>query len=340
VTAGAEGATAAVGAPGRGAALLAAVGLSKSYPARGGPVQAVRDVSLAIAPAEVVALVGESGSGKSTTARLLALLERPSAGRVTFAGQDALRLHGRELLGYRRRVQMVFQDPFASLNPVRTVAHHLMRPMVLHGLGRDRRERVDRAAHLLETVGLVPAGEFLARLPHELSGGQRQRVAVARALAVGPDVILADEPVSMLDVSIRTGLLRLLERLRATQGLAYLYVTHDLATARQFADRMLVLYAGTVVEEGPAEAVVEDPAHPYTRLLVEAAPDPERLPGAGGAASGGAPPRAEASVGRGGCPFAPRCPLASALCRREPPPWAEVAAGHGARCHHPTGGAA
>lgn len=243
--------------------------LVKDYRVRGGlrqaRLRAVDHVSFTLTPGRTIALVGESGSGKSTVARIIARLEKPTSGTVV--------LNGAPSRAYRDHVQMVFQDPFASLNPFHTVEHHLARPLRLHGRTRTRSETREEVARLLERVNLTE--ELAHRRPHELSGGQRQRVAIARALAPGAKVIVADEPVSMLDVSIRLDLLNLLARLQREQDLAILYITHDLATARHFADDILVLYRGRVVERGPADAVILDPRHPYTRLLAAASPDPD-----------------------------------------------------------------
>jgi peptide/nickel transport system ATP-binding protein len=227
-------------------------------------------VSFQVDRGEALALVGESGSGKSTVARAILRLANPDAGAILLDGEDVLaREPRRASLAYRARVQLVFQDPFASLNPVHTVAHHLARPLLRHG--RATRETVRaRCLELLRTVGLEPAEELVDRRPFELSGGQRQRVAIARALAVEPDLLVADEPTSMLDVSIRSGVLALLAQLKRTRGLAILLITHDLAAARLLADRVAVLHHGKIVEEGPTRAVVDAPAHPYTRALLAA----------------------------------------------------------------------
>jgi peptide/nickel transport system ATP-binding protein len=253
-------------------------GLTKSYRVRRGlrieRVPVLHDVSFQLARGEIVALVGESGSGKSTVARILARLVTPSGGSVRLDGVDVRAGERRPTLDYRRRVQMVFQDPYGSLNPAHTVEHHLRRPLELHRRGSG--SEPGRIHELLAAVGLTPPDVMAARRPHELSGGQRQRVAIARALAVEPDVLIADEPTSMLDVSLRVDVLNLLGRLRDQQRLAVLFITHDLASARYLADRVLVLHGGTVVEEGPVESVVASPAHPYTRRLLAAAPDPGR----------------------------------------------------------------
>ncbi|TDC40344.1 ATP-binding cassette domain-containing protein [Micromonospora sp. KC213] len=242
---------------------------------RGGTLRAVDDVSFTLEPGRTVALVGQSGSGKSTIAKLLLQLERPTAGRILIDGEPVQR-RGGGLSRYRRTVQMVFQDPFASLNPYHTVEHHLERPIRLHQPKLSRDEVHRRVLHLLERVRLTPTENVAARRPHQLSGGQRQRVAIARALAPGPGVLIADEPVSMLDVSIRLGVLNLLATLQREEDLGVLYITHDLATARHFADEILVMYRGRIVERGDADEVILRPRHEYTKTLAAAAPNPER----------------------------------------------------------------
>lgn len=233
-------------------------------------LRAVDHVSFTITPGRTIGLVGESGSGKSTIARIITRLERPTAGRVTVRGPDGSPATG---AAYRDNVQMVFQDPFAALNPFHTVEHHLARPLRLHRRAGNRAETWKQVRTLLERVAL-PAEAVARRRPHELSGGQRQRVAIARALAPGAKIIIADEPVSMLDVSIRLEILKLLARLQQEDRLAVLYITHDLATARHFSDEILVLYRGRVVERGPSDDVILTPRHPYTKLLAAASPDP------------------------------------------------------------------
>ncbi|QZN87186.1 ABC transporter ATP-binding protein [Cellulomonas sp. C5510] len=254
------------------------VDLTKDYTIREGlrrsTLRAVDGVSFDLVPRRTVALVGESGSGKSTIAKLLTRLEKPTSGQIRVTLDDRTPVVGSV---YRRHVQMVFQDPFASLNPFHTIEHHVARPLLLHHRTRGAEQTRERVAQMLERVNLTPAHAFAQRRPHELSGGQRQRVAIARALAPGAQVLIADEPVSMLDVSIRLGVLNLLARLQREDNLAVLYITHDLATARHFSDEILVLYRGRVVERGPSDAVILDPHHDYTRLLAQAAPDPERV---------------------------------------------------------------
>jgi peptide/nickel transport system ATP-binding protein len=311
--------------------------LSKHFPVGGGirrrsHVHAVDDVSFELRPGTITALVGESGSGKSTVARLLARLYAPSDGAVLFEGNDVAGVkRRRDVLRYRSQVQIIFQDPFDSLNPVKTVRHHVERPLRIHNVV-PRREVRARALELLDTVGLVPAQEVAAKYPHELSGGQRQRVAIARALAVEPRVVLADEPTSMLDVSIRIGILNLMLRLKEEHDLTFLYVTHDLASARYVADEILVMYAGQIVESGPVEQVLEEPLHPYTRLLLKAVPDPgkklhaERIEIRKGHTSAAIDPRE-------GCRFVSRCPLAIEVCSSVTPTLVEARRGQSARCH-------
>jgi peptide/nickel transport system ATP-binding protein len=314
-------------------------GLTKHFPAAGARlftgksrVHAVDDVSFTLRPGTITALVGESGSGKSTVARVLARLFEPTSGSVLFDGVDATARAGRDdLLRYRSRVQMIFQDPFGSLNPVRTVRHHIERPLRIHRIV-PRREVDDRVHELLATVGLVPPAEVAAKYPHELSGGQRQRVAIARALAVEPAVLLADEPISMLDVSIRMGILNLMLRLKEERNLAFLYVTHDIASARYVADELLVMYAGQIVERGPTDQVLHEPLHPYTQLLVSAVPDPatglqkeEISVRRGRAAAAVDPPEA--------CRFVDRCPLVIDVCRTAVPALVEARPAQSARCH-------
>jgi peptide/nickel transport system ATP-binding protein len=319
-------------ANGSGLALEASE-LSKEYRGRGQSVWAVRDLSLKLYRGRVVGLVGESGSGKSTVARLLAGQEQPSSGAISLDGRPAETRRKSAFRRYKSQVQLVFQDPFASLNPVHTVRYHLERPVRLHQRRRASAEVKAELITLMEQVRLTPAEQFLAKYPHELSGGQRQRVAVARALAAHPEVLLADEPVSMLDVSIRLGMLNLLDELRAKYRLALLYITHDIASARYFADDILVMYAGRVVESGPAEDVTQRPAHPYTQLLVSSAPDPDDLGSIlrhGGRAGVARDPSATSNAA--GCAFYQRCPFAVDRCAGELPPLSPVNGSREAAC--------
>jgi len=302
---------------------------SASLASRRQTIHAVDDVSFALRAGRVTALVGESGSGKSTVARLLARLYTPTVGEIVFHGRPVSgRRSRRALLPYRAEVQMIFQDPFGSLNPAKTIEHHIARPLRIHGVvpGERVRERVDE---LLHTVGLVPPREIARKYPHELSGGQRQRVAIARALAVQPAVLLADEPISMLDVSIRIGILNLMRRLKEEYGIALLYVTHDLASARYLADEILVMYAGQIVEQGETETVLGNPLHPYTRLLLAAAPDP----GLQASERVAATRRTVESPPRLRCRFADRCPVAVERSLHAVPSLIEAEPGHLVRCH-------
>lgn len=251
--------------------------LSKNFKLRSGlkttTLAAVKDVSFDLVPGRTVALVGQSGSGKSTVARMIAQLEKPTSGDILLDGKPAGQ-PGRALRHYRNEVQMVFQDPFASLNPFHTIGHHLARPIILHHIAKSPDAVRSKVVELLERVRLTPGSDYINRKPHELSGGQRQRVAIARALAPKPSVLIADEPVSMLDVSIRLGVLNLLAQLQREENLGVLYITHDLATARHFSDHIMVMYQGQVVEQGLPDDVILHPQAEFTRLLAAAAPEP------------------------------------------------------------------
>jgi peptide/nickel transport system ATP-binding protein len=322
-------------AAGRGELAMAATNLWKTYRLeRGEQLTAVRDVSLNLYRGAVVALVGESGSGKSTVAKLLAGQEKPNAGSITLDGRPVDLSTGSAFRQYKSEVQLVFQDPFSSLNPVHTVRYHLERPVKLHQRKRSKAEIEAELVAIMEQVRLTPAQQFLAKYPHELSGGQRQRVSFARALAAQPSVLLADEPVSMLDVSIRLEMLNLLDDLRQRFQLALLYITHDIASARYFADEVLVMYAGEIVERGPAEQVTQQPAHPYTQLLVASAPDPDNLGGIlrrGGKRTSSSGDESAGRV-REACPFHPRCPFVEPRCRAEDPPLMRISDYRGAAC--------
>ncbi|GEL95311.1 ABC transporter ATP-binding protein [Cellulomonas composti] len=313
--------------------VLRAVNLRKHFPIGGfrskKVVHAVDDVNLELYRGRVVALVGESGSGKSTIARLLAQLMPATDGQILLNGEDATVKGRRAFRAYVRRVQMIFQDPFGSLNPIHTVRYMLTRAIRIHR-GNLRGEALEDAlSELLTRVQLTPPERYVDKFPHELSGGQRQRVAIARALAAEPEVLLADEPISMLDVSIRLGILNLLRDLRDRLQIAILYITHDIASARYFADRTMVMYAGRVVEAGDSESVTQDPKHPYTQLLVRSAPDPDDLDARARGARGEAPSLVRPPVG---CRFNPRCPFANDLCRSEVPPLLPVGEGRTAAC--------
>jgi peptide/nickel transport system ATP-binding protein len=294
-------------------------------------LRALQDVSFTLGERQVIALVGESGSGKSTIARLLARLMPVSGGKILFKGRDILAEEPRRASSdYRSKVQMIFQDPFGSLNPVHTLGYHLERPLMLHNKAQSSAELRDRVHELLTTVDLNPAAEIADKHPHQLSGGQRQRVAIARALAPEPSVILADEPISMLDVSIRVGVLNLMERLKEERGISYLYITHDLASARYFADRTMVLYAGHLVESAPSEELMQRPAHPYTQLLLSAVPDPNSPMTGEIQAKPGAPVLVDPPPG---CPFADRCPHVMPVCREQMPDRTQLDASRWVRCH-------
>ncbi|MER5183972.1 ABC transporter ATP-binding protein [Streptomyces sp. NPDC002896] len=300
---------------------------------RGKPYRAVEKLSFSLQAGRTLALVGESGSGKSSVLKALSRLVTPAGGQVLLAGRG--KVPAKE---YRRAVQMVFQDPFASLNPSHSVDHHLRRPLLATGRARRGTEADAAVAELLRQVNLTPAADVARKRPHELSGGQRQRVAIARALAPEPDVLLADEPVSMLDVSIRLEILNLLDELKRQRDLALLYVTHDLATARHFSSDIMVMYRGQVVERGPSDEVILNPRHPYTQLLAAAAPRTGATRAEIRAArqvrtaarSAREAERRETVVGDG-CRFRPRCPFAMDVCSTRPPE-AAIGSGHKVLC--------
>lgn len=312
--------------------ILEVEGLSRYFRVGGlrakGFLHATDGVSFTVRQGEIVALVGESGSGKSTIARVLAGIYKASKGEIKFEGNSISKNSDKSVRG---RMPMVFQDPFSSINPVFRINHGLERSLKLHRKGLTKADRKALAIELVEKVGLTPGADVLRRYPHELSGGQRQRLGFAQALASQPSLILADEPVSMLDVSIRIGLLNVMKDLRDHEGVSILYITHDLASARYTADRMIVLYAGQIVEEGLSEEVVASPKHPYTRLLMSTAPDP-RLPYVEIDNSGdlGEPPRVIDP--EPGCRFAPRCPLVMDKCRTSNPVMVQISPTNRAAC--------
>jgi peptide/nickel transport system ATP-binding protein len=294
-------------------------------------VRALQEFNLKLYPGKVTALVGESGSGKSTVARLLSRLHEPTSGDILYEGRSFLKDKSRRrLLEYRSHVQMIFQDPFSSLNPIQSVEYHLKRPLQIHHkvAGKSTHPQV---LELLNRVALYPPEDFAAKRPHQLSGGQRQRVAIARALAVEPKVILADEPISMLDVSIRIGILNLMAKLRDEDNISFLYVTHDLASARYFSDETMVMYAGHVVEAGGSEDVIREPQHPYTQLLLSAVPDPARGLRTQEVQIKGEVPIFGA-IGSG-CPFAARCPHVMPKCREAMPPVTALSDSRWVRCY-------
>ena len=283
-------------------------------------IHACRDVDVDLRRGEIVALVGESGSGKSTLARAFSLVHPPTAGQILLDGEPVGRRTRKR--PFYKRVQLIYQDPFASLNSLKSIRHILGRVVKIHTPGLSRQAVEQRTLELLELVSLTPAEDYIDRFPSSLSGGQRQRVSIARALAVDPEVLLADEPTSMLDVSIRLDVLNLLDEIRRERGVAVLYITHDIASARYISDRMAVMYSGELVESGPTEDVVARPKHPYTRLLLESAPDPSRR------ASGDSAQFDENALGEPanpaqeitGCRFQARCPFVMDRCRSEAPP--------------------
>jgi len=293
-------------------------------------VRAVDGVSLRLGRGEVLAVVGESGSGKTTLGKAILRLVEPTSGRVVFDGVDVLRLRGGELRRFRRRAQMIFQDPYKSLDPLMPVGDQIAEALEIHGLARGSEAR-RRALEALDSVGLTPPEEFYRRRPRQLSGGQRQRAAIARALILEPELIVADEPVSMIDVSLRASILGLLLEARRRLGTSIILITHDMAVARAAADRIAVMYLGRVVEEGPTESVIEDPRHPYTAALVTATPSisprrPPKYPIKGEIGDPGSLP--------GGCRYHPRCPRAVGLCRLEEPRWRSLQ-GRGFECFNP-----
>jgi len=305
--------------------------LKKHYPVRGGVfggtigvVKAVDGVSFTIGRGETLGLVGESGCGKSTLGRTLIRLEDPTAGTVWLEGADLARLSGAELFRIRRDVQMIFQDPYSSLNPRMSVGEIVREPLAVHRVGTKAEQR-DRVQDLLETVGL--SSDMMRRYPHEFSGGQRQRVGLARALSLEPKLVVADEPVSALDVSVQSQVLNLMARLQRERDLAYLFISHDLSVVEHVSHRIAIMYLGRIVETGTSEAIFHRPAHPYTRALVEAIPRPDprrrhlRVPLEGEAPSPVSPPS--------GCPFHPRCPFAVAACTETTPTLEPVSAGTG-----------
>jgi len=311
-------------------------GVNKHFPLKtfgryGEVVHAMDDVSISVNRGRIMAIVGESGSGKTTTANVISRLYTETAGQVLFEGKRLPQKMPRtEELEYRKRVQMIFQDPFSSLNPTHTIVNILSRPFVIHKLAKGKKALRKKVSDLLVQVGLEPPGQFLDKFPHELSGGQRQRVNVARTFAVNPELVLADEPSSMLDVSIRMSIMNMMLDFKDKEGITYLYITHDLAGARYMSSEIAVMYAGMIMETGDTETVIGHTFHPYTKLLKSAAPSPEKglkrkkLTTKGDIPSLVNPP--------GGCRFHPRCPFVMEKCRSEVPAMKQVGQNHYARC--------
>ncbi len=312
--------------------LLRAEHLVKEFPVKGGVVHAVSDVSFAIQEGETLGLVGESGCGKSTLGKLVLDLIPLTSGKVFFDGWDLSALRGEELRALRRGMQMIFQDPYASLDPRMSVGRIIMEPLNAHHIGASRADRADIVRALMEQVGLRP--EFYSRYPHQFSGGQRQRIGIARALALNPRLIICDEPVSALDVSIQAQILNLLGDLQRQRGLTYLFISHDLNVVRYLSDRVMVMFLGQMCETAPTEALYAAPRHPYTRFLLDAVPQPdpsrrneERALLTGEVSSPVNPPS--------GCRFHLRCPFADERCAAEKPELKDLGDGRFCACHHP-----
>jgi len=325
-----------------GALLMDIREVSKTFRVSGGflrgrprEVRAVRNVTLAIHAGETLGLVGESGCGKSTLGRLCLALDRPNRGQIRFGGRDISMMNREQRRLFRRDVQLVFQDPYASLNPRRTAGQTVMEPFILHG-GLERESRIRLALNAMHAVGLNE--EQMGRYPHEFSGGQRQRIGIARAIALKPKLIVADEPVSALDVSIQAQILNLMKRLQREIGLTYLFISHDFSVIRYMSDRIAVMYLGCIVELAPNDTLFATPMHPYTRVLLQAIPVADPKARRRGLVQGGV----EAAFPGDGCPFYPRCPERLDRCCREAPRLLELGPGHRVACHRagPEGGAA
>lgn len=307
-------------------------GLLKQLSGKADRVSAVSHLSLTVKQGEIVGLVGESGCGKTTLGKMIVRLEMPTSGSISLDGENIDDLKGKKLQEFRRKVQMIFQDPYDSLDPKMTIREIIAEPLRYLHLAKDEEEITQKVSKMLELVELSPADMYINRYPHRLSGGQRQRVAIARALIVEPEFLVADEPVSMLDVSIRAGVLNLLQKLNRERGIGVLLITHDLATARFLCHRIVVMYLGMIVEISDPQQLVDSPMHPYSKLLISSAPDlfaktDDRVELSGRQITNAvAPPK--------GCRFAPRCPYASEICRRDIPKLTEESPGHFVACFH------
>lgn len=322
-----------------GKLLIKGKNLVKDFPINSNALQqpmmrAINDVSFKMYKGRGLSVVGESGSGKSTTAKMIAKMYAPTSGTIEYQGRDIQTIKSRsDLMAYRRGVQMVWQDPFGSLNPTHNIFHHIARPLLIHKKvsSSNKKELEERVYELLEQVGLIPPKETAQKFPHQLSGGQRQRVNLARNIAVGAEVVLADEPTSMLDVSIRAGVLNLMEEMKFEKQMSLLYITHDIATARYIAEDIAVMYVGHMVEWGDTEEIIHKPQHPYTQLLISAVPDPsksihEKLKGNKGEIPLWTPTSC-------GCPFAGRCQHASDKCHEQLPKVTQLSDNHFTRCY-------
>ena len=320
--------------------LIEAIGLKKEFTVKAKgkgrirevkTLKAVDGINIYVREGETLGIVGESGCGKTTTAKLLLGLYKPTSGRIMLKDKDVSNLDKKQMKSFRRQAQMVFQDPYESLNPRFKVKDTIMEPLEIHGIGKDKNERYERAKEILEESGLKPADQFMERFPHEMSGGQRQRVAIARALVLNPDFLIADEPVSMLDVSIRAGILRLLRKMISGRNLAGIVISHDISLVRYTSDRTAVMYLGKVVEQGDTETLIQKRYHPYTEALLEAVPSPDpELKLSLQKIKGEAPNPVDLPLG---CRFHPRCIKSMEICKSVEPKEIDMGNGHKVMCH-------